>query len=209
MGSLSGLAQVALNEDKSKAFVAVPSSNATVYCNNTQQMTECDTLETTANPIGLDVGLGQVWLGDASGVTRCPVTAEGFDNSTCVSTPMGGQVNGVWLDSGARKLYLAQTALGRVLLCDVNVTLGVSGCVATPIPKGPGSIGLDTFGGRLYVPLSTAGGPQLTVCTDAAQSCATVVYTLNPTRTTTGNQNIAHAPAPIIPGRVGMEAAEQ
>lgn len=206
---LPGIAQVALADDKSRAYVAVSNpTSAIVYCNNTQTMTDCDTIEVSDNPIGVDVGLGQVWYGGSTGVTRCPLTDGVVDNTTCITTGLGGQVNGVWLDSYASKLYLSQTAMSKVLVCDID-GLAVINCVSTNIPKGPGSVGLDTFLGRLYVPLSTAGSNELTVCDDAAQSCATSIYTLNPPRTSTGNQNIAHAPAPDVSPGVVPVAGQQ
>lgn len=205
-GLSGGAGQVALSEDRQRAYVAATYDDAIVYCNNTQLMTDCDAIEVSDSPVGLDVGLDQLWYGDKAGVMRCPLTDLIVDNSTCVNTTMGGQVNGVWVDSVARKLYLAQTALGRVMLCDITQALAVTNCEATPIPKGPGSIGLDTFNSRLYVPLSNAGSSELTVCTAEAQSCATSTYTLNPPRTTSGNVNIAHAMPPVIPGVTAAEA---
>jgi len=199
--TLRGAGQVVVDVGRSLAFVAIPGSGCISACRNIDTMMDCDCLGFPGSRgdslRGLALGYNSLWAASHvfGTVSRCSLTSFGYDNDTCVATPIrngaaSASPYGIYLDTATNQMFVGDTPDGRVWRCAVSgsvssaVATGISSCqpfygdgtFGGRVNHEPATAGMELSGGQLFVPLGT--GRSVSVCQNPAtlSSCRTVFW---------------------------------
>jgi hypothetical protein len=223
---LEGSGSLAVDKGRGLLFTVLDLTGCVMVCRDIYTLSQpcpCYTfapLNTKMTyPVGLAIAYDQLWITSQAGVSKCPLTASGFNFNGCVTTGMKdpgdpkGQldynVGGIFIDTtGSGTVYLADYSGSTpggpsVLACNVALTTcyksvgnGTFFNTGTRESAGPGYAGLAISGGFMYVPLQSSGTPSLSVCAQPStiSGCQLSQWSTTPPRATNDTVNIVVVP---------------
>lgn len=230
MGQTSGLegsGALAVDKGRGLLFAVLDMTGCVMVCRDIYRLSQpcpCYTFAPLSSkmtyPVGLTIAYDQLWITSTAGVSKCPLTASGFNFNACVTTavadpgdPTGKteyNSGGIMVDTaGSGTVYLADWSQGgtpggpSVLACNVALTTCIksfgNGTFYNTNRRdsaGPGYAGMAASGGFLYIPLQSSGSPSLSVCSQPStiSGCQLSQWSTSPPQVAYDTVNIVIVP---------------